>query len=90
MRCTKKCGFSYKIAMENKVYNDEKIVDEFTAHRLATAYSAMMTALGTNNAGVQENEQTLPSTNQLLGEILVEVRAIRAEIACNKKIRLGI
>lgn len=77
--------------MENKVYDDEKIVDEFTAHRLATAYSAMMTALGTKTTlQQQENEQTPLSTNQILGEILVEVRAIRNEIACNKKIRLGI
>lgn len=87
---TNLASFSYKIAMENKNYDDEKIVDEFTAHRLATAYSAMMTALGTKANVQQENEQTPLSTNQLLWEILVEVRAIRAEIACNKKIRLGI
>ena len=36
---------AYKKRMENNVYDDEKIVDDVTAQKLAAAYSVMMTAL---------------------------------------------
>ena len=67
------------------VYNDERIVDDITAQKLAAAYSAMMTALDTKSL------QPLPppqSTNELLQAILQEVRLLRRELQNQKRIRL--
>lgn len=69
------------------VYNDERIVDDITAQKLAAAYSAMMTALDAKNL------QPLPplppqNTNDILQAILQEVRAIRRELQNQKRIRL--
>ena len=67
------------------VYNDERIVDDITAQKLAAAYSAMMTALDAKSL------QPLPppqSTNELLQAILQEVRAIRQQLQNQKRIRL--
>lgn len=67
------------------VYNDERIVDDITAQKLAAAYSAMMTALDAKSL------QPLPppqSTNELLQAILQEVRLLRRELQNQKRIRL--
>ena len=67
------------------VYNDERIVDDITAQKLAVAYSAMMTALDVKSL------QPLPppqSTNELLQAILQEVRLLRRELQNQKRIRL--
>lgn len=67
------------------VYNDERIVDDITAQKLAAAYSAMMTALDAKSL------QPLPppqNTNELLQAILQEVRAIRQQLQNQKRIRL--
>jgi hypothetical protein len=73
--------------MENNVYDDEKIVDDLTAQKLATAYSAMMTALDRSPRTTISAQDTLSST-QILTEILLEVRAIRKELQYHKRIRL--
>ena len=67
------------------VYNDERIVDDITAQKLAAAYSAMMTALDVKNL------QPLPppqNTNEILQAILQEVRLLRRELQNQKRIRL--
>ena len=67
------------------VYNDERIVDDITAQKLAAAYSAMMTALDAKSL------QPLPppqSTNEILQAILQEVRLLRRELQNQKRIRL--
>ena len=66
------------------VYNDERIVDDITAQKLAAAYSAMMTALDVKNL------QPLPppqNTNEILQAILQEVRLLRRELQNQKRIR---
>ena len=73
--------------MENNVYDDEKIVDDLTAQKLATAYSAMMTALERSPRTAVNPSEPLSAT-QLLTEILLEVRAIRKELQYHKRIRL--
>ena len=67
------------------VYNDERIVDDITAQKLAAAYSAMMTALDVKSL------QPLPppqNTNEILQAILQEVRLLRRELQNQKRIRL--
>lgn len=78
---------AYKKAMENNVYDDEKIIDDLTAQKLATAYSAMMTALD-KPLRAAPNPSTPLTAEQVLAEILMEVRAIRKELQYHKRIRL--
>lgn len=68
------------------MYNDEKIVDDATAQKLASAYSAIMTALEVKRPF--EVAETPKTTEELLGEILAEIRTLRREIAQQKRIRL--
>ena len=69
------------------VYNDERIVDDITAQKLAAAYSAMMTALDAK--GLQPLPPPPPqNTNELLQDILQEVRLLRRELQNQKRIRL--
>lgn len=77
---------AYKKRMENNVYDDEKIVDDVTAQKLAAAYSVMMTAL--DRPLPTKPLQTELTVNQLLSEILTEIRMIRQEIQHHKRIRL--
>lgn len=72
--------------MEN-VYNDEKIVDEQTAQKLMTAYTA---AIGALNQTLSPQISLAPpqNTNEILGQILFELREIRKELQFRKRIRL--
>ena len=70
--------------MEHNVYDDERIVDDATAQKLATAYSAMITALDARMV----NPPTEMGTNDLLQAILLELKAIHKEMQYQKRIRL--
>ena len=72
--------------MSEILYNDNQIIDENTAKQLASAYSAMLTALKTQE---QQNNQTSTTIETLLSQILAELKLIREQMAINKKIRLG-
>lgn len=72
--------------MSEILYNDNQIIDENTAKQLASAYSAMLTALKTQE---QQNNQTSTTVETLLSQILAELKLIREQMAINKKIRLG-
>ena len=69
------------------VYNDEKIVDEQTAQKLMTAYTAAISALN-NNVSPALNLAPNLSTNELLTQILFEIREIRKELQFRKRVRL--
>lgn len=69
------------------VYNDEKIVDEQTAQKLMTAYTAAISALN-NNVSPAINLAPNLSTNELLTQILFEIREIRKELQFRKRVRL--
>lgn len=72
--------------MEN-LYNDEKIVDEQTSQKLMTAYAAAISALNQSLSPAISLNHTL-STNELLEQILVELREIRKELQFRKRVRL--
>ena len=72
--------------MEN-VYNDEKIVDEQTAQKLMTAYTAAISALN-NNVSPAINLAPNLNTNEILTQILFEIREIRKELQFRKRVRL--
>ena len=72
--------------MEN-VYNDEKIVDEETSQKLMTAYTAAISALNQSLSPTISLNHTL-STNEILEQILVELREIRKELQFRKRVRL--
>lgn len=69
------------------VYNDEKIVDEQTAQKLMTAYTAAISALN-NNVSPAINLAPNLSTNEILTQILFEIREIRKELQFRKRVRL--
>ena len=72
--------------MEN-VYNDEKIVDEQTSQKLMTAYAAAISALN-QNLGPAISLAPPPNTNEILTQILFELREIRKELQFRKRVRL--
>ena len=72
--------------MEN-VYNDEKIVDEQTSQKLMTAYAAAISALN-QNLGPAISLAPQPNTNEILTQILFELREIRKELQFRKRVRL--
>lgn len=78
--------WAYKKRMEN-VYNDEKIVDEQTSQKLMTAYAAAISALN-QNLGPAISLAPQPNTNEILTQILFELREIRKELQFRKRVRL--
>lgn len=73
--------------MMSGVYDDEKVVDDATAERLATAYSAMLTALDAKSIA-RTNDAVNVSTTELLTQILMELRALRQDLLRQKRVRL--
>ena len=69
------------------VYNDEKIVDEQTAQKLMTAYTAAISALN-QNLSPSISLAPPPNTNEILTQILFELREIRKELGFRKRVRL--
>ena len=72
--------------MENKVYNDEKLIDNATAEKMANAFYAVLKDF-TQTDKIKIQDQTTVET--LLSEILTELKMIREQMQLNRKIRLS-
>ena len=73
---------SYKNIMENN-YKDNQLIDEKIMNEMAIAYASALKNLQ------EPNQTTTQTTEQLLTQILQELKAIRATMELNRRIRLS-